>query len=493
MEAGVPPCIVLGGASARAQLPAVVERRDAYGRVLNGLLQAVGATNEALFRARPEFVFAKATALAVASAAKRSASGPASAAAAAAGADKKPVKKKPRKTAAAAAAAAATTTVTSSSEPVQLYCVCNSPWDESSGLMVGCDGPCNNWYHLECLGGLGKDSETADASVDEAKEFFCPACESTARKPLPETSRVYGQRLLNLADAMDSLAANPSEAGLQPAEKSLRVRWTLLRKVRQDTTAKCAQCDVAHHPLLPCVGGATVAASVVDAPAVAMEVDGPQSLVVHGRYLGLRGRVDKKLEGDVAVFRPDGCSDTVPLAASNLVALPKPVLDSAADGTVDWLGVSRASHDGGDQAAGPFLAHLALDQALVPLGAFASAFAAARCHDVAALLQYGTAAELNFDETVPGKDEADKGGRCDADSSPEVVVEWALFALGHAREEKDSPHTRRQIRRLEWLLAAFEDAVAVVASRLETSLSVLDVSDSADLDDFMRDRLRKRA
>jgi len=367
---------------------------------------------------------------------------------------------------------------------VQLYCVCNSPWDESSGLMVGCDGPCNNWYHLECLGGLGKDSETADASVDEAKEFFCPACESTARKPLPEASRVYGQRLVNLADAVDSLAANASETGLQPAEKSLRVRWTLLRKVRQDTTAKCAQCDVAHHPLLPCVGAA-VAAGVVEAPAAtAMELDGPQSLVVHGRYLGLRGSVDHKLEGDVAVFRPDGFADTVHVAAANLVALPKPVDAALAEPAAEWLGVS---------GSGPFLGHLAVDQAQVPLGAFASAFAAARCHDVAAMLQFGSAAELNFDETVPGKDEADKGGRCDADSSPEAVVEWALFALGHAREEKDSPQTRRQVRRLEWLLAAFEDAVAVVASRLETSLSILDASDSADLDDFMQDRLRKRA
>ena len=32
-----------------------------------------------------------------------------------------------------------------------LYCICKRPYREADD-MVGCDGRCNQWYHLKCLG-----------------------------------------------------------------------------------------------------------------------------------------------------------------------------------------------------------------------------------------------------------------------------------------------------------------------------------------------------
>jgi len=75
-----------------------------------------------------------------------------------------------------------------------LYCVCQQPYTNGA-FMVGCDGPCQGWFHPACLGyqlchehppesclvrgGLG-------VHVDISKAFVCPSCKP---KPRPKSSK----------------------------------------------------------------------------------------------------------------------------------------------------------------------------------------------------------------------------------------------------------------------------------------------------------------
>lgn len=52
--------------------------------------------------------------------------------------------------------------------PVELFCVCRTPYDESAAY-IGCDG-CDSWFHFECV---GLERRTA-ASTDDP--YFCESC-----------------------------------------------------------------------------------------------------------------------------------------------------------------------------------------------------------------------------------------------------------------------------------------------------------------------------
>ena len=42
--------------------------------------------------------------------------------------------------------------------------------------MVGCDGPCGDWFHLRCMG-------LTQAAARAAKQWACPLCRCTAVSP----------------------------------------------------------------------------------------------------------------------------------------------------------------------------------------------------------------------------------------------------------------------------------------------------------------------
>lgn len=76
-----------------------------------------------------------------------------------------------------------------------LYCRCRSRWDGS--FMLGCDGPCEGWYHPLCVGFLPCTTHTSEecllfarperleevVHVDISNGYFCPDCAVTSEKP----------------------------------------------------------------------------------------------------------------------------------------------------------------------------------------------------------------------------------------------------------------------------------------------------------------------
>ena len=48
------------------------------------------------------------------------------------------------------------------------YCICKKPYKKSHGSMIGCDGPCENWFHFKCL-------KISDDFISRAN-WFCKQC-----------------------------------------------------------------------------------------------------------------------------------------------------------------------------------------------------------------------------------------------------------------------------------------------------------------------------
>jgi hypothetical protein len=387
---------------------------------------------------------------------------------------------------------------------VVLYCVCNSPWDaELSGVMIGCDGPCNNWYHPECIGLAKVDRRdevnlvdaSSGAPVDQAKEFLCPSCESTSATPLAESSRLFGAcvcargtggltpgtqgaRLTALADAMED---DVDPEALSVAEQSLRVRWKLLLAARRDAMPVCAKCRAGHHPLLPCVG-ADLSGHAVDAP-VRREVGGEDdALIVSGKYQGFKGRVQCEegggLHGWHKILLDDGAT-LLHVHRSRLVALPglRDMTGEHGGMALEWKGVQPAAESG----ACAFL-DLGPD-ARIPLGRFASGMSAARGYDVAARLQFGSGdARLNFEShlgKVKGKAGAelwDKSKRWADDvfagidvSSPSrlaLLADWAALMCARGDEFPPYVHVTETLRRLRRVLALVGPLVGLMTMRV---------------------------
>lgn len=52
----------------------------------------------------------------------------------------------------------------------EIYCVCRKPYDGKA--YVGCDGPCDGWYHYKCINASAKEVKRMGA-------FYCPSCKSS--------------------------------------------------------------------------------------------------------------------------------------------------------------------------------------------------------------------------------------------------------------------------------------------------------------------------
>jgi len=50
----------------------------------------------------------------------------------------------------------------------KIYCICQKPYTKSDSAMIGCDGPCGEWFHFKCIG-------IPDHFVSRAK-WFCKDC-----------------------------------------------------------------------------------------------------------------------------------------------------------------------------------------------------------------------------------------------------------------------------------------------------------------------------
>jgi len=49
-----------------------------------------------------------------------------------------------------------------------VYCICRKP--DTGSVMIGCDGKCDDWYHIKCVGVKDQDRQLID-------KYMCPVCE----------------------------------------------------------------------------------------------------------------------------------------------------------------------------------------------------------------------------------------------------------------------------------------------------------------------------
>ncbi|KAL7411525.1 hypothetical protein BDY24DRAFT_371380 [Mrakia frigida] len=103
--------------------------------------------------------------------------------------------------------------------PVPLYCICRQP-DEPNRSMIACDGPCNEWFHWDCI-------DLDETAYEDILEYICPNCElttgkSTTRQNLfqspPDPSS--GSPLpIDSPDADDEEVTSPKESKTSPKKK----------------------------------------------------------------------------------------------------------------------------------------------------------------------------------------------------------------------------------------------------------------------------------
>lgn len=55
----------------------------------------------------------------------------------------------------------------SGSDSNEVFCICRKPDDHR--VMIGCDGPCDDWFHLNCVG-------MTEAKTKLVQKWFCPNC-----------------------------------------------------------------------------------------------------------------------------------------------------------------------------------------------------------------------------------------------------------------------------------------------------------------------------
>ena len=60
-------------------------------------------------------------------------------------------------------------------EEEELYCICRQPYSADTP-MVGCDGPCRDWFHLRCMG-------LTQSAARALKQWECPLCRCTSVSP----------------------------------------------------------------------------------------------------------------------------------------------------------------------------------------------------------------------------------------------------------------------------------------------------------------------
>ncbi len=57
----------------------------------------------------------------------------------------------------------------------EVYCICRKPDDHT--IMIGCDGPCEDWYHMRCV-----DMDTAKSKL--IHKWYCKSQTNTFHRPL---------------------------------------------------------------------------------------------------------------------------------------------------------------------------------------------------------------------------------------------------------------------------------------------------------------------
>ncbi|KAL9124391.1 MAG: hypothetical protein Q9217_006272 [Psora testacea] len=60
-------------------------------------------------------------------------------------------------------------------DDTQLFCVCRKPDDHS--VMIGCDGPCDDWFHLRCV-------DMTPAKTKLVQKWYCPNCAALGNETL---------------------------------------------------------------------------------------------------------------------------------------------------------------------------------------------------------------------------------------------------------------------------------------------------------------------
>ena len=57
----------------------------------------------------------------------------------------------------------------------ELFCICRKPDDH--GVMIGCDGPCEDWFHLKCV-------EMTESKTKLVQKWYCPNCAALGNETL---------------------------------------------------------------------------------------------------------------------------------------------------------------------------------------------------------------------------------------------------------------------------------------------------------------------
>ncbi|KAG8534027.1 uncharacterized protein KY384_000870 [Bacidia gigantensis] len=57
----------------------------------------------------------------------------------------------------------------------EVFCICRKPDDH--GVMIGCDGPCEDWFHLKCV-------DMTEAKTKLIQKWYCPNCSASGHDTL---------------------------------------------------------------------------------------------------------------------------------------------------------------------------------------------------------------------------------------------------------------------------------------------------------------------
>lgn len=287
----------------------------------------------------------------------------------------------------------------------ELYCLCKSPWDDKSGvILIACDGNCKDWFHPECLG-FQKSEKKGVVLIDadgtkvdvQTKQFRCPWCELTNQiedvdfdKQLSPTS---------IAKWCEITEFSEEEEETNPVPLSI-IRLRLLMKARSSVKElqTCINCKKKHHPMISCpsrpVPVALIEDSSIHSPMkMSNQVSELHALVVGGKYVTYRGKIIQSSKKWSLLLLDDGYS-TICIPNHHLLVSSIKFNKSEEGIQKNMIGITTDEN-------GHYDAWLDLDETTkIHLGKFQSYVRAARVHDFAVRLQFGDEDPnlLNFPE-----------------------------------------------------------------------------------------------
>jgi len=316
------------------------------------------------------------------------------------------------------------------SKNTELYCVCKSPWD-AQRFMIGCVGPCEGWFHPECLGYVTtgkKDVFLQDADgvkFDVQNSFYCPWCELASGASGPsETNEkkaaTFSSRISKWCDIAD---LGDENVATDDNESPFVTRWRILLQARNsiEKLPQCRSCEKSHHPLFTCpITSSTLSITSHKRgssprlgeqncpeeanPLLPIKLAPPSgelfALVVGGKYQSLKGKVTgtSKKWSQLELDLDKTSIITVPnhfllfskekdfSSPSDAASGERSSWESEAVGMFgnEFFGVVPAATGGG------FIAYYDLDDSYrIYLGRYSSRIRAARAFDMAAKLQCG--------------------------------------------------------------------------------------------------------